>query len=340
MRVDLRSFNNNHFDFNRKNILITGGTGSFGQKFVKKILSNYKANRLIIFSRDEQKQFEMSEKLSTHQYPELRYFLGDVRDYDRLLMAMRGIDVVVHAAAMKIVPAAEYNPFECIRTNVLGAENVVKATIFNNVKKVVALSTDKAANPVNLYGASKLASDKIFVGANNYSPDKTIFSVVRYGNVIGSRGSIYPVLKKLIDNGEKILPITDEKMTRFWITLDQGVDFVNSCLNSMQGGEIFVPKIPSMKIVNFVKAIGPNCSLKIIGIRPGEKLHETMITEDDSRYTLELNDRYIIKPVISFWSNDYKIDGKEVSENFVYKSNTNTEWINSDQIIDLLNEKF
>ena len=221
----------------------------------------------------------------------------------------------------------------------MGAENVVKSSIFNKVKKVIALSTDKASNPINLYGASKLASDKIFVGANNYNPGKTILSVVRYGNVIGSRGSIYPVLKKIIKDGGKELPITDERMTRFWITLSQGVDFVNSCLQTMKGGEIFIPKIPSMKIVDFVKAIGPNCSLKVIGIRPGEKLHETMITEDDARYTIELDDRYIITPVLSFWNNNYDVDGKKVHEDFTYKSNTNSEWINQKQIIELLNKQ-
>ena len=335
----MRNFNNSQIDFNGKNILITGGTGSFGKKFVEQVLSKYSVNRLIVFSRDEQKQYEMSERFSPQKHTQLRYFIGDVRDHDRLLMAMRGIDIVVHAAALKIVPSAEYNPFECIRTNVMGAENVVKSSIFNNVKRVIALSTDKAANPINLYGASKLASDKIFVGANNYNPGKTIFSVVRYGNVIGSRGSIYPVLKKIIQEGRKELPITDERMTRFWITLSQGVDFVNSCLQTMKGGEIFIPKIPSMKIVDFVKAIGPNCSLKVIGIRPGEKLHETMITEDDARYTIELDDRYIITPVLSFWNNNYGIDGKKVHEDFTYKSNTNSEWINKKQIVELLNKQ-
>ena len=289
---------------------------------MNKVLSNYSANRLIIFSRDEQKQYEMSEKFSPQKYSELRYFLGDVRDYDRLLMAMRGIDVVIHAAALKIVPSAEYNPFECIRTNVMGAENVVKASIFNEVQKVIALSTDKAANPINLYGASKLASDKIFVGANNYSSNQTIFSVVRYGNVLGSRGSIYPVLKKILDEGKKVFPITDKRMTRFWITLNQGVNFVLSCLKSMRGGEIFIPKIPSMKIIDFAQAIGPDCNLEFVGMA-GEKLHEIMITEDDSRYTLELEDRYIITPVLSFWDEKYNLDGKPVQENFTYKSDTN-----------------
>ena len=334
----MRDFNNNHIDLNNKNILVTGGTGSFGKYFVNKVLSNYSANRLIIFSRDEQKQYEMSEKFSPQKYSELRYFLGDVRDYDRLLMAMRGIDVVIHAAALKIVPSAEYNPFECIRTNVMGAENVVKASIFNEVQKVIALSTDKAANPINLYGASKLASDKIFVGANNYSSNQTIFSVVRYGNVLGSRGSIYPVLKKILDEGKKVFPITDKRMTRFWITLNQGVNFVLSCLKSMRGGEIFIPKIPSMKIIDFAQAIGPDCNLEFVGIRPGEKLHEIMITEDDSRYTLELEDRYIITPVLSFWDEKYNLDGKPVQENFTYKSDTNKEWIEGKQILNFLKE--
>ena len=334
----MRDFNNNHIDLNNKNILVTGGTGSFGKYFVNKVLSNYSANRLIIFSRDEQKQYEMSEQFSPQKYSELRYFLGDVRDYDRLLMAMRGIDIVIHAAALKIVPSAEYNPFECIRTNVMGAENVVKASIFNEVQKVIALSTDKAANPINLYGASKLASDKIFVGANNYSSNQTIFSVVRYGNVLGSRGSIYPVLKKILDEGKKVFPITDKRMTRFWITLNQGVNFVLSCLKSMRGGEIFIPKIPSMKIIDFAQAIGPDCNLEFVGIRPGEKLHEIMITEDDSRYTLELEDRYIITPVLSFWDEKYNLDGKPVQENFTYKSDTNKEWIEGKQILNFLKE--
>ena len=334
----MRDFNINHIDLNNKNILVTGGTGSFGKYFVNKVLSNYSANRLIIFSRDEQKQYEMSEKFSPNKFSELRYFLGDVRDYDRLLMAMRGIDVVVHAAALKIVPSAEYNPFECIRTNVMGAENVVKASIFNEVTKVIALSTDKAANPINLYGASKLASDKIFVGANNYSSNQTTFSVVRYGNVLGSRGSIYPVLKKLLDQGKKVFPITDKRMTRFWITLNQGVNFVLSCLKTMRGGEIFIPKIPSMKIVDFAKAVGPDCKLEFVGIRPGEKLHEIMITEDDSRYTLELDDRYIITPVLSFWDNKYNLKGKIVPENFTYKSDTNKQWIEGEEILKYLNE--
>ena len=333
----MRNFDNSQIDFNNKNILITGGTGSFGKKFVEKVISNFSANRLIVFSRDEQKQFEMAEKFSPNKYSELRYFLGDIRDYDRLLMAMRGIDIVVHAAAIKIVPSAEYNPFECIRTNVMGAENVVKASIFNNVEKVIALSTDKAANPVNLYGASKLASDKIFVAANNYSPEKTIFSVVRYGNVIGSRGSVYPFIKKLLNEGHTKLPITDKRMTRFMITLSQGVNFVFKCLQKMEGGEIFIPKIPSMKIIDLMHAIAPQCDTHVIGIRPGEKLHEVMITEDDARYTLELDDHYVITPVLNFWNSKLKVKGEKVSEKFTYKSDTNTEWISVQTFKDIIN---
>src|SRR5262249_46716333 len=264
----------------------TGGTGSFGQALVKRLIEFAPYERVVIFSRDELKQYEMEQSFSPAQNAKLRFFLGDVRDLQRLDMAMRDIDYVIHAAALKQVPAAEYNPFECIHTNVLGAENVVRAALRNQVKRVIALSTDKASNPINLYGASKLASDKIFVAANHLSgTTKVRFSVVRYGNVVGSRGSVVPVLRRMIDQGADSLPITDERMTRFWITLREGVDFVLSCLEMMRGGEIFVPKIPSMRITDLARTMAPTLPHKFIGIRPGEKLHETMVTEGDARNT-------------------------------------------------------
>ncbi|MCF8475409.1 MAG: UDP-N-acetylglucosamine 4,6-dehydratase (inverting) [Pseudolabrys sp.] len=319
-------------DLNGKSILITGGTGSFGQKFVEKLFEYYTPKRLIIFSRDEMKQYEMELKYDEKRYPQMRYFIGDVRDVDRLEMAMRGVDYVIHAAALKHVPAAEYNPFECIHTNVMGAENVVKAAIRSGVDRVIALSTDKAANPVNLYGASKLAADKIFVAANGLagSYGKTRFSVVRYGNVAGSRGSVVPYFKRLLSEGVSELPITDPRMTRFWITLDQGANFVLSSLAMMHGGEIFVPKIPSMKVVDIAKALAPSLPFKIIGIRPGEKLHEVLITEDDARSTVALDDRYIVQPRLRFWDRQ---DPKDVmvSEGFRYSSDNNDEWIDPSQ---------
>jgi UDP-N-acetylglucosamine 4,6-dehydratase len=319
-------------EMKEKAILVTGGTGSFGQKFIDTVLQNYAPARLIIYSRDELKQFEMAQKFSEKDYPAMRYFIGDVRDRDRLTLAMRGVDYVVHAAALKHVSIAEYNPMECIRTNVDGAENVVRAAMDCQVKKVIALSTDKAANPVNLYGASKLASDKIFIAANNISGPSngnTRFSVVRYGNVVGSRGSVIPFFQKLIDDGARELPITDERMTRFWITLQQGVDFVLSCFGMMQGGEIFVPKIPSMKVTDVAKIMAPNLKQKIIGIRPGEKLHETMVPYDDGRNTIALDDRYIIEPAFAFWGREhYTGNGaKPVPEGFSYSSDNNDEWL-------------
>ncbi|WP_135081506.1 UDP-N-acetylglucosamine 4,6-dehydratase (inverting) [Terasakiella sp. SH-1] len=325
----------------RKSILVTGGTGSFGKHFIKTILENYTPSRLIIFSRDELKQHEMQVSAL---FPEdkthcLRYFIGDVRDRRRLHMAMKGVDYVIHAAAMKQVPASEYNPFECINTNVLGAQNIVEAAIENNVKKVIALSTDKACSPVNLYGASKLASDKVFLAANNLSsPDGTLFSCVRYGNVVGSRGSVVPFFKNLIDNGSEELPITDERMTRFWITLDQGVSFVLTTLEQMQGAEIFVPKIPSMKITDLALAMKPDCKFKIIGIRPGEKLHEVMISSDDSRTTVERDDRYIILSEYP-WTDRFplaKKDGHSVPEGFSYASDTNTEWLGAEELVECI----
>ena len=284
--------------FDNKSILVTGGTGSFGQQFVKTILSKYKPGRVVVFPRDELKQFEMQQKFND---PVMRYFIGDVRDGERLIQAMRGVDCVVHAAALKQVPAAEYNPMECIKTNIHGAQNVITAAIENSVKKVIALSTDKAAGPINLYGATKLVSDKLFVAANNVTGGHvTRFSVVRYGNVVGSRGSVVPFFKKLVTAGAKELPVTHASMTRFWITLEQGIEFVLKNFDRMQGGEIFVPKIPSMRIMDLVESIAPGIAVNIIGIRPGEKLHEVMVPADDSHLTLEFHDHYVIKPTIFF----------------------------------------
>lgn len=324
--------------FNDKSILITGGTGSFGRAFTGMLLRDYRPRRVVIYSRDEFKQYEMGQKFDA---PCMRYFIGDVRDGQRLEMAMREIDYVVHAAALKQVPTAEYNPFECIRTNVMGAENVVHAAIRNGVSKVVALSTDKAANPINLYGASKLASDKIFVSANNLSGSVgTRFSAVRYGNVVGSRGSVIPFFRSLIDNGAKTLPITDTRMTRFWITLEHGVKFVMSCFVMMHGGEVFVPKIPSMKVVDLAKAMAPKLKHEVIGIRPGEKLHEVMVPEDDSRNTIELKDRFIIEPAFTWWSREpYLMSGGEpVAEGFRYSSDNNTEWLSGKSLKKMIAE--
>jgi UDP-N-acetylglucosamine 4,6-dehydratase/5-epimerase len=320
----------NRLDLDGKSILITGGTGSFGKAFVKRVLEISKPARLIIFSRDELKQFEMAQDFSTAAHPCLRYFIGDVRDVDRLDMAMRGVDIVIHAAALKQVTTAEYNPFECIRTNVHGAENVVTASIRNGVSKVVALSTDKAASPANLYGASKLASDKIFVAAGNLSAGKPNFSVVRYGNVIGSRGSVYPFFKGLIAKGVEQLPITDNRMTRFWITLEQGVNFVLSSLVTMQGGEIFVPKIPSMKMTDLASWMAPDLPQVEIGIRPGEKLHEVMVTSDDARSTIDLGDRYAILPSFGELTVADYAGATSVDPEFHYSSDNNSIWLDRD----------
>ncbi len=322
---------------NDKTILITGGTGSFGKKCAEMILETYKPKKLIIFSRDELKQFEMNQVLSDKKYPCLRYFIGDVRDKDRLARAFDGVDYVIHAAALKQVPAAEYNPFEAIKTNVLGAENIINVAIDKGVKKVIALSTDKAANPINLYGATKLCSDKLFVAGNIYSGwHKTRFSVVRYGNVVGSRGSVIPFFKKMRASGT--LPITDPRMTRFWITIEQGVQFVLKSLDTMSGGELFVPKIPSMNIMDLAKAIAPDCKYETVGIRPGEKLHEVMITEDDARHTLELEDHYIIEPEFNWWSSESHLanGGKPVRDDFRYASNTNDKWITVEELKKLI----
>lgn len=334
-----RDFGKPISNLNGKSVLVTGGTGSFGRKFVRYVIERWTPARVIIFSRDEAKQHEMALDLSVEKHRELRYFIGDVRDPDRLEMAMRGVDIVIHAAALKHVPAAEYNPFECIRTNVNGAENVVRAAIRCGVGKVLALSTDKAASPVNLYGASKLASDKIFVAANNLSGGgHPRFSVVRYGNVVGSRGSVVPVFQRMIEEGAESLPITDDRMTRFWITLDQGVSFVLSCLEMMHGGEIFVPRIPSMRLVDLAKAMAPDLPQRIVGIRPGEKLHEVMITEDDARNTVRLDDRFIIEPGFDFWEeNRNRIEAaKPVEDGFRYDSERNDEWLDTDSFREMM----
>ncbi|HEX2653040.1 MAG TPA: UDP-N-acetylglucosamine 4,6-dehydratase (inverting) [Xanthobacteraceae bacterium] len=331
-----RTFDHHIPELSDSSILVTGGTGSFGRAFASHLLSHMPPRRLVIFSRDEQKQEQMARALQgSHPalFDRLRFFIGDVRDTSRLEMAMRNVDFVVHAAALKIVPTAEYNPFECILTNVHGAENVVTAALRAGVKKVIALSTDKAANPINLYGASKLASDKIMVAANNLSGRSgPSFAVVRYGNVIGSRGSVVPLIRDLARNGAKAIPITDPRMTRFWITLDQGVAFVLSSLALMRGGEIFVPKIPSMRITDLARAIAPGLPHELIGIRPGEKLHEVMITEDDSRITVELPDRYVICPPLLDWSATHlkALDAKPTAEGFRYASDSNSEWLDGD----------
>ncbi|MBH90026.1 MAG: UDP-N-acetylglucosamine 4,6-dehydratase (inverting) [Magnetovibrio sp.] len=325
-------------NLNGKSILITGATGSFGKEFIRTILERYEPTRVIVYSRDELKQHNMQQNFP--QIGPMRYFIGDVRDESRLEMALRGVDVVIHAAALKQVPSAEYNPFECVRTNIHGAENIVNAAIRTGVKRVIALSTDKAANPINLYGATKLASDKIFIAGNNLSPTNgTKFSVVRYGNVLGSRGSVLPLFKKLVDAGETTLPITDERMTRFWITLEQGVDFVLESLERMLGGEIFIPKLPSMRITDLAEAVLPGCSFKSIGIRPGEKLHEVMIPLEEARVTLELGNQYLIEPAFSFWSSESykdKHEGSRVSENFEYSSNTNKEWVSTEELREII----
>lgn len=309
--------------FDNKDILITGGTGSFGQKCTEMLLHNYKPKRIIIFSRDELKQFEMAQKFSVEKYPCMRYFIGDVRDRERLSRAFRGVDYVIHAAALKQVPAAEYNPTECIHTNIGGAENVINAAADLGVKKVVALSTDKAVSPLNLYGATKLCSDKLFVAANAYIGSRTNFSVVRYGNVMGSRGSVIPYFIKKRDEGGP-LPITDRRMTRFWITLQQGVTMVLRAFELACGGEIFVPKIPSMRITELAEAVAPNMETVEVGIRPGEKLHETMITGEDSRHTVDIGAYYVIKPETFCYRG---AEGTPVPEGFVYNSGTNEAWL-------------
>lgn len=323
--------------FSDKTILITGGTGSFGKQYTKTLLERFNPKRLIIFSRDELKQFEMQQVFDA---PCMRYFIGDVRDAERISQAMKGVDYVIHAAALKQVPAAEYNPMECIKTNIHGAENVIRAAIENDVEKVIALSTDKAANPINLYGATKLASDKMFVAANNMAGGHpTRFSVVRYGNVVGSRGSVVPFFRKLIEEKADSLPITHEKMTRFWITLQEGVDFVLKNFLRMKGGEIFVPKIPSMRVVDLAEAMAPGMKTKIIGIRPGEKLDEIMCPKDDSHLTIEFDDHFVLGPSITFYhdNNDFTVNmlgekGKPVELGFEYNSGTNPHFLSVEEL--------
>jgi UDP-N-acetylglucosamine 4,6-dehydratase/5-epimerase len=326
--------------FNNSTILITGGTGSFGKQCVKTLLQNYQPKKVIVYSRDELKQYEMSQEFSS---PIMRYFIGDVRDRDRLQLAMRGVDYVIHAAALKHIPIAEYNPMECIKTNIDGANNVIQAAMECKVAKVIALSTDKAVNPINLYGATKLASDKLFVAANNIVGElRTRFAVVRYGNVVGSRGSVVPFFQKLVREGAVEIPITDPRMTRFWITLQQGVDLVLQSFQRMQGGEIYVPKIPSMKVVDLAKALAPNIPLKVIGIRPGEKLHEAMCPIEVAYLTFEFTDHYVIAPTIEYpYSADYSCNaleerGLSVAEDFQYSSDNNSEWMSGEELLEML----
>ncbi|MEH1867854.1 MAG: UDP-N-acetylglucosamine 4,6-dehydratase (inverting) [Nostoc sp.] len=328
--------------FNGKSILITGGTGSFGKQFVKTVLSRYQPQKVIVYSRDELKQYEMAQEFNA---PVMRYFIGDVRDRDRLRLAMRGVDYVIHAAALKHIPAAEYNPMECIKTNIHGANNVIDIALDQEVEKVIALSTDKAVNPINLYGATKLAADKLFVAANNIvGTMRTRFAVVRYGNVVGSRGSVVPFFQKLIQEKAPEIPITDPRMTRFWITLQQAVDLVFNSFERMQGGEIFVPKIPSMKITDLAETLAPGVPIKIVGIRPGEKLHEAMFSSEASHLVLEFSDHYVIRPTIEYaHSVDYACNalsekGVPVTEGFEYSSEINTEWLKGFQLLDMLKQ--
>jgi UDP-N-acetylglucosamine 4,6-dehydratase len=328
-----------------KTILITGGTGSFGNKFVDKVIKDYSVKKVIIYSRDELKQYEMAQRLSEYSQ-KLRFFIGDVRDLERLKLAMKGVDIVIHAAALKQVPAAEYNPMECIKTNINGANNVIEAAMTNNIQKVVALSTDKAANPINLYGATKLCSDKLFTAANNLVGEgKTRFAVVRYGNVSGSRGSVVPFFRKLKEQKAEFIPITDMEMTRFWISLEQGVEFVLTCLLRMHGGEIFVPKIPSIRITDLATAIAPDIPQKEIGIRPGEKIHELMCPRDDFQHVIEFDDFFIIRPSIVTFSNSGPLrylttelgeKGSPVIRNFEYNSHTNPDYMDVEQIREFL----
>ena len=331
------------FTLDGSRILVTGATGSFGNAFVRKVLRSTGVSRLVIYSRDELKQYEMRAKLAEEGLLDerLRFFIGDVRDLDRLERALSDINVVIHAAALKQVPTAEYNPIECIKTNVLGAENVVSAAIDRGVERVIALSSDKAANPINLYGATKLCSDKLFVAANHLAGFKpTRFSVVRYGNVVASRGSVVALFKQLAQTGQPV-PITDPRMTRFWLTIDQGVEFVLKCLSRMAGGEIFVPKLPSMKVVDVANAVVPGAPHKYIGIRPGEKLHEIMITRDDAANTIEFDEYFVIRPAFSWWeqreaNNGHFKKGRAVAEGFQYSSDVNDQWLNADEFREMV----
>jgi UDP-N-acetylglucosamine 4,6-dehydratase len=320
----------NSMNWSDKVVLVTGGTGSFGKKFIEIILSEYKPAKLIVFSRDELKQHEM--RVSGFDHPSLRYFIGDVRDQLRLRRAMHGVDIVIHAAALKQVPACEYNPMEAIKTNILGSSHVIEAALDAGVEKVMALSTDKAVSPVNLYGATKLAAEKLFIQSNSYAAGTvTRFSCVRYGNVVGSRGSVIPIFIKQRENGK--LTITDERMTRFWLTLEQGVRFVIRCTEQMHGGEVFVPKIPSTKIIDLARVIAPDAELDVIGIRPGEKLHEMLINEDEARATLELQDMFVIQPTTTLWfGRNWDDQGRQLPDGFRYTSETNPQWLTSEQI--------
>ncbi len=324
------------FDLNDKTVLITGGTGSFGNKFTEMVIKNFKPYKLIIFSRDEMKQYYMAQKFSPDQYKFIRYFIGDIRDQERLYRAFHNVDIVIHAAALKIITSGEYNPIEVIKTNVIGANNIINAAIDQRVNKVLALSTDKAVNPINLYGASKLAAEKLFIAANNYSGDSnTQFSCVRYGNVINSRGSVIPLWKEQAKTGK--ITLTDERMTRFFITLEKVADFIFNILEMMKGREVFVPKMPSMKIIDLAKAIAPNAKIEFIGIRPGEKLNETLISEDEAHHTVEFDKGYIILPELEEDYNQYYYSKyKKVSERFKYSSDTNSWWINQKEILQLI----
>ncbi|WP_417457298.1 UDP-N-acetylglucosamine 4,6-dehydratase (inverting) [Kordiimonas sp.] len=337
--MSFSGFGGSSADFDGKSVLITGGTGSFGKTLMRRLLADHNPRKVIVFARGELNHFLLQNTLTEEEQKKVRFFIGDVRDLERLVMAMRGVDIVVHAAAQKQVPLAEYNPFECIRTNVIGAENVVQASIRAGVKQVIALSTDKAVNPINLYGASKLASDKIFVAANSLaSGTGTRFAVVRYGNVLGSRGSVIPFFRALLKKGATELPVTDERMTRFWITLEEAVNFTMSCFPIMRGGEIFVPKIPSMRIPDLIEALAPGMAIKHVGIRPGEKLHEIMITEHNARNTIDLGDRYVIEPEWHFWNRDDLLDEghKGMPEGFEYSSDKNDDWLGVEALREIL----
>jgi UDP-N-acetylglucosamine 4,6-dehydratase len=321
---------------NDKVILITGGTGSFGKKCTEIILKSYKPKKLIIFSRDELKQYEMQQIFNEKDYPCIRYFIGDIRSKDRLYRGFYGVDYVIHTAALKQVPALEYNPFEAVETNIIGAQNIIDAAIDSDVKKVIFVSTDKAVNPINLYGATKLCAEKLFVTGNSYAGGKTKFSVVRYGNVVGSRGSVIPFFLKYKQNGG--LPITDPRMTRFWITLEQGVEFVIKCIEMMHGGEIFVPKIPSMKIVDLAKVICPECRIEVIGIRPGEKVHEVLISKDEARRTIDAGDFFVIQPNFPYWNFEARYNGNPLPDEYEYTSDNNNKWLPVDELKEMIKD--
>jgi UDP-N-acetylglucosamine 4,6-dehydratase/5-epimerase len=321
--------------WNGASVLITGGTGSFGKAFTRRLLDDGQAERIVIYSRDELKQYEVRQLLGDH--PRLRFLIGDVRDKDRLRRAMTGIDYVVHAAALKQVDTAEYNPFEAVKTNILGSQNVIDVAIDVGVKRVVALSTDKASSPINLYGATKLCADKLFIAGNHYAAKtETRFAVVRYGNVVGSRGSVVPFFRQLVESGAATLPITDDRMTRFWITLPQAVQFVLDAFDRMHGGELYVPRIPSMKIIDLAEVLAPGVKTEIIGIRPGEKLHEEMISVEDAHRTLRFDDHYVVKPVISHWGGETTHGGEAVADDFVYRSDRNDQWLTHDQLAEMV----